>query len=301
MGRVLSTVDIGSNTAHLLVGDVEPGSIRKICDESEWLSLGEVVGRQRSIPLPLQEALITTLSTFQKKARDENAELIYVFATEAIRRAANGAEVLKRVQQSCGLKVEVITPQREAELGLRGTLLDSGSSSFLLVEVGGGSAQVSTCTKKRIRREVSLPLGTGTLIAQLGLSSPCDYVHLKRTQRAVQEALECADLFEESSCLVACGGVARGLWRALHPDGDRKLHLHELDYLIWATQRLTVAQITQRFQVKQKRASTLLPGAVVFKQILERAGQEEMTVSRYGVREGALLEMAQGKVQAWPV
>jgi exopolyphosphatase/guanosine-5'-triphosphate,3'-diphosphate pyrophosphatase len=296
MGRVLATVDIGSNTAHLLVADTESGCVRKIRDATNWLSLGEVVGRLRSIPDPLQVTLIRTLTDYKLLAEEQGAESIYVFATEALRSAGNSADVLSRVEKETGFRVELISGRREAELGLRGTLLDSGAASFLLVEVGGGSAQVAQCTRKRIKEEASLPLGTGMLIAKMGLTSPCDYAHLKRTQRFVQEALDQADLLDDMGPIVASGGVARGLWRALHPDGDRVLNVEELNYLIWATQRLSGEEICQRFQVKPKRALTLLPGAIVYRQILERTGQEEVTISRFGVREGALLEMSEGRI-----
>lgn len=285
----------------MLVAETGDGSVRKLVDDSNWLSLGEIVGRERTIPPNMQEALIRTLNGYQKLASDQKAEGIYIFATEAVRAASNSREVLKRIEQACGLKVEIISGQREAEFGLRGVLLDSGFSSFILAEVGGGSAQVAQCSRKRIKSEASLSLGTGTLIAKLGLSCPCDYAHLKRTQRLVEETLATAEVLEEGGPLVACGGVARGLWRALHPDGNRILHVEELNFLIWSTQRLTSDQIVQRFQVKPKRARTLFPGAVVYKQIMERSGQEEMTISRFGVREGALLEMAEGKVSAWRV
>lgn len=281
----------------MLVAETESGSVRKIRDETNWLSLGEVVGRMRAIPGPLQDTLIKTLVDYKNYAKEQGADSIYVFGTEALRAAANSAEVLKRVQESTGLRVELISGRREAELGLRGTLLDSGAASFLLVEVGGGSAQVAQCTRKKIKDEVSLPLGTGMLIAKMGLTCPCDYAHLKRTQRFVQQALEEADLLDDAGSIVASGGVARGLWRALHPDGDRVLNIEELNYLIWSTQRLDVDEIGSRFQVKPKRAQTLLPGAIVYRQILERAGHEDMTISRFGVREGALLEMSEGRIR----
>jgi exopolyphosphatase/guanosine-5'-triphosphate,3'-diphosphate pyrophosphatase len=301
MGQVLAAVDIGSNTAHLLVAEIEGKAIRKIADESEWLSLGEVVGRLRSIPIPIQENITRTLANFKRLASVSNATSIYAFATEAVRKAANGKEVMDRVEQATGIQVHIVNSHREAELGVRGTLVDMKASKCFLADVGGGSAQVAACSGARIREQVSLPLGTGTLIAQLGLTSPCDYAHLKRIQRTVHEHLENADLKREARPVVACGGVARGLWRALHPDGDLVLHMHELDYLIWATQRLTAEQIVERFRVKAKRAVTLLPGAVVFKQVLELASQDEMKISRFGVREGALLELAEGKIQGCPL
>lgn len=301
MPRILATADIGSNTIHLLVAEVEDGSVVKILDASEWIGLGEIVGRMRCIPAPAQEPLIRTLREYRKSAAENGAEKMYVFATEALRTATNGQEVVKRVGAAAGIKPDLITSKREAEFGFQGASIDVGGSDFLLVDMGGGSAQFSRCSRKRVKDSASLPLGTGTLNAKLGLSSPCDYAHMKRMQRSIEDAIKELSVFDGAPMVAGCGGVVRGLWRALHPDGSRVLHLQEIEYLIWATQRLTVDEIVNRFQVKPKRAQTLLPGAILYKAILERSRHEEITVSRFGVREGAILEMDQGKVQGWPV
>lgn len=302
MGRVLSAVDIGSNTVHLLVGEIGEKSIRKLHDESDWLMLGEIVARQKEVPKVTQTQLLATLTHFKKVSKETKSEGMYVFATEAIRRAANSKELLRKVVEETGLEVEIVSGRREAELALKGVLLDTErAGSILLCDVGGGSAQLALCQHKRIAEEASMPLGTGTLIARLGLTSPCDYVHVKRIERAVDETLSESAVFAEVDGIVACGGVARGLVRALHPDGDRELRLEEFHYLIWATQRLTPEAIKARFNVKAGRAATLLPGAIVFSKVMERAQKTSMTVSMYGVREGAIGEMAGGKVPLCPV
>ena len=100
---------------------------------------------------------------------------------------------------------------------------------------------------------------------------------------------------------MASGGVARGLWRALHPDGEKRLHRAELEYLAWSVQRLTIDRAINRFGVKAKRVGTLLPGAMVYLALMERFDLTEMSVSEFGVREGAILEMARGKVEACPL
>jgi len=150
VGRILSAIDIGSNTVHLLVGEVNVDGVRKIQDSSEWLSLGEMVGRDRIISPALQQQLVLTLNTFKQLASENGAEGVYVFATEAIRKSSNSKEVLKLIQKATGLTVDVVSGRREAELGLRGALLDTRSASFLLADVGGGSAQIARCTKKRM-------------------------------------------------------------------------------------------------------------------------------------------------------
>ncbi|MFN3962110.1 MAG: hypothetical protein ACK4NQ_03940, partial [Fimbriimonadaceae bacterium] len=60
--------------------------------------------------------------------------------------------------------------------------------------------------------------------------------------------------------------------------------------------RLTTSLISQRYQVKPKRAETLLPGAVLFRSLMERLSVTTMEVSAYGVREGAIAEMLEGRL-----
>lgn len=300
MPQVLASADIGSNTVHLLVAETENGHMGRIGDTNEWISLGEVVGHQKKVPAALADRLIKTLDTFRKHAATLGATGIYVFGTEAIRRATNQTQVLEAIRVATGIKVDIISGQREAELGLRGAWLDcSFNEPFVMIEVGGGSAQVASCTVEngmpKIVEESSLPIGTGMIIARVGLDGPCDDVQFDRLEDYVEVALSAAPATQDKR-VIACGGVARGLWRALHPDGEREIFLEELDYLIWSTRKLTLDVIVDRFAVKPKRAATLLPGAVVYRSLLMKCGMQSLTVSRFGVREGAILEMADGKI-----
>lgn len=299
--RILASADIGSNTVHMLVAEVENGQISRIGDTNEWISLGEIVGLQKKVPQSLTDRLIKTLDSFRRTAASQGAEGLYVFGTEAVRKASNQKQVLSAIQLATGVKVEIITGEREAELGLRGAWLDCyGTGPFVMTEVGGGSAQIAQCSVDSkgipsIQKDVSLPLGTGTLIAELALGAPCSDDSYKKLVKTIEKALGAVDL--SAKRVVACGGVVRGIWRALHPDGDREIAIEELDYLIWTARRLALDVIVDRFQVKPKRAATLLPGATVYRTVLEKAGQERMTVSRFGVREGAILEMAEGLIK----
>jgi exopolyphosphatase/guanosine-5'-triphosphate,3'-diphosphate pyrophosphatase len=299
--RILASADIGSNTVHLLVAEVDGDQVSRLGDTNEWISLGEIVGREGKIPDALADRLIKTLDTFRRQAASQGAEAIYVFGTEALRRASNQERVLKAVRVATGIKVDIISGPQEAELGLRGAWLDcEGPGPLVMVEVGGGSAQVALCTvdkkgQPKIEHEVSLPIGTGTLIAHHNLAAPVGdevYAALQAEIEARFAELPSIDAVR----MIACGGVARGLWRALHPDGEREMAAAELDYLVWSARRLPQAIIGDRFSVKPKRAATLLPGATVYRTLMRRYGFNEFTISRFGVREGAILGMAKGSI-----
>ena len=297
---MLAAVDIGSNTVHLLVAEAESGGVRRICDENEWLNLGEIVARSGEVPLPLQDQLINTLSSYRSMAKQEKAEKFYVFGTEAMRRAANTKKVLKRIKAEVGVEVDLVSGQREAELCIAGILVDSDEADEMIVaEVGGGSAQVAFVKNQALVDDASLPLGTGTLAAKHALSFPCSKKKLADLTEHIRKELSSGAPHPTVGLVVASGGVARGLWRTLHPDGEREILMEELNYLIWATQRLSLGQIEGRFSVKPRRATTLLTGALVYREVLERYCQNRMLVSRFGVREGAVIELSRGGIKGW--
>ena len=296
MTRIFAAADIGSNTAHLLVAATDGELVMRIDNYNEWIGLGELVARKGEVPKEQTEQLVQTMSEFRRVAKSRGASALYVFATEAIRKARNADSVLKKIAQESGVKVEIIPPDREAELSLRGIGLDTRNlGADLMFEVGGGSVQVGRIGKKGFSEEQSLPLGTGRVIAESGLVYPTPE-HAQRAARTyIERTLERLTLEPKGSLAVVTGGVARGLWRVLHPDGDKAIVREELDYLIWAASRLPIDRMVSRFSVKSKRASTLLPGAMVYRALMDRFGLDSIVVSEFGIREGAILEMAGGK------
>lgn len=297
MTRIFAAADIGSNTAHLLVAATDGELVMRIDNYNEWMGLGEIVARKGEIPRDNVEQLGQTLAEFRRVAKSHGAGGLYVFATEAIRKARNSDVVLKKVQGESGVKVEVIPPRREAELSLRGIGLDTRNlGADLLFEVGGGSAQIGRIGKKGFEQEESLPLGTGRVIAESSLTYPAPALARQAAETYISRILERGTIVGEAKIAVACGGVARGLWRALHPDGEKTITREEIDYLIWSTSRLPIDRMVSRFSVKSKRASTLLPGALVYRALMDRFALPQFVVSEFGIREGAILEMAAGKV-----
>lgn len=276
------------------------GELKRIENQSEWIALGQIVATEGCVPDETLEHLLRSLKSFKRIAKQRGSESLYVFATEAIRAAANHDQVVARIKKELALQVDIITPSREAELSLLGTSLDCGfGPSRLLLELGGGSAQIARVDYDNVVESVSLPIGTGRIVAETNLRYPV----IPGQSEAIEAILEAQLHHVELSrtpvfrSVICSGGVARGLWRALHPDGDNHLHRRELEYLEWATERLTVTKIGQRFGVKPKRAATLYPGAVIFGHLMDKFGAVSMLVSEFGVREGALLEIHRGRIK----
>ena len=299
MTRILAAADIGSNTAHLLVAATDGHLVMRIDNFNEWIPLGEVVARTGEIPKEIVQQLVLAVKEIRRIANSKQAESLYVFATEGMRSALNHRSVLKKILDETGVKVDVITPRREAELSLSGMLLDTRNyGAEMMFEVGGGSAQIGRVSKNKMVEEESLPLGTGRIIAESGLRNPCPDYALSAAINYIDSVLSGSHIEGAASIGVASGGVGRGLWRALHPDSEKVIALEELDYIVWSCTRLPTDRIVARFGVKQKRAGTLLPGALVYRALMRRYGLRDLAVSEFGIREGAVLEMSAGKIKS---
>ncbi|MBS1701647.1 MAG: hypothetical protein JST12_08300 [Armatimonadetes bacterium] len=299
MVRTYAAADIGSNTAHLLVAATDGELVMRVDNLNEWIPLGEVVTRHGEIPKDVTEMLILAMKEFKRVATSKKVAGFYVFATEGTRMARNHRSVLDKIQKETGVKVEVISPETEAQLSFRGVLLDTRNiGAEILFEVGGGSAQIALIDDDKILEQVSLPMGTGRVMAETGLANPCPAYAMKAAQTYINRRLKDCPLEHQSKVAVISGGVGRGLWRALHPDGEKVLHRFELEYLLRVVESLSTDRISSRFAVKPKRAGTLLPGCLVYLALMERFGVEECVVSEFGVREGAILEMSAGRISA---
>ena len=191
MVRTFAAADIGSNTAHLLVAATDGELVMRVDNLNEWIPLGEVVTRYGEIPKDVMEMLILSMREFKRVATSKKVAGFYVFATEGTRMATNHKAVLDRIQKETGVKVEVITPAMEAHLSFRGTQLDTRNhGAKILFEVGGGSAQVALIDSENILEQVSLPLGTGRVVAETGLTNPCSDTALKAAQTYIQRKLQ---------------------------------------------------------------------------------------------------------------
>ncbi|MGI8924337.1 MAG: hypothetical protein ACR2HJ_09930 [Fimbriimonadales bacterium] len=298
MSGTFATADIGSNTVHMLIAQTDGRAVVRLDNDSQWLGLGEMVANTGVIDKAKTQELVTALSSFRKLAAARKASQLYVFATEAVRRAKNHNETLTFIRSKSGVNVQIVSPEREAELAIRGAMLDSyGEMPTTFFDVGGGSAQVVRIDGSARTDFHSLPLGTGTLRANAQLEDRPNPDSIKRLDRIIEKTLAPVEGHSPSKRLVGCGGVARGLVRALHPDGDRWIHRYELDYLQTSLANLSSTEVSRRFDISPTRASSLLPGVAVISKLMGTVGIDKILVSEFGIREGAILGLAEGSIE----
>lgn len=174
-GPVYAALDLGTNNCRLLVARSAADGFKVIDSFSRIVRLGEGVGATGRLSDAAMERTLDALGVCARKMRRRGVTSSRLVATEACRRASNGAAFIRRVQDQTGLALEVISHDEEAALAVRGcaTLLDPGARRALVFDIGGGSTELTWLDLTgsggvEVLGWTSLPHGVVTLAERVG-------------------------------------------------------------------------------------------------------------------------------------
>ncbi len=150
-GDIYGALDLGTNNCRLLVARPADGGFRVIDAFSRIVRLGERLEATGELAAEAMERTLEALAICRAKLDRRGVTRFRGVATEACRRARNGADFLARVRAETGLVLEIIGPAEEARLALAGCapLLAQGSDRALLFDIGGGSTEVLWLERSR--------------------------------------------------------------------------------------------------------------------------------------------------------
>ncbi|HZC18444.1 MAG TPA: hypothetical protein VE225_01925 [Rubrobacteraceae bacterium] len=287
-----SVIDVGSNTIHLLVGEVKDGVILPVTAEKVSARLGsgvDATGRIEEARIPVAAEVV---KLFAQLAALNGAFETTVLATSAVRDAENGPVLVEEVRKKAGLEMCLISGDEEAILGFRGALcaLESDfprEAPALVVDLGGGSAQlILGDIEAGPDKQVSLPLGSNRLTERYVKHDPPELKELETLRETVLGVLPRWSLPEETA-VVAIGGSARAILRL----AGHKLTAEDLRKLAVKISTRPSAVLARDEGLAPERARVLPAAITTLAAVLEHFGRSSITVVRGGIREGAVLSM----------
>ena len=289
-----SVIDVGSNTIHLLVGEVDGSEVLPVTGEKVSARLGAGVEKKGKIEPGRLELAAEAIGLFAKIAALNGVAEPTVLATSAVRDAQNGPELTERVRELTGLKMRLISGEAEAALGFRGAVSAVGASwegPALVVDLGGGSAQliVGEASSGPLM-QVSQPLGSNRTTERFVENDPPKKKELRALDEHVREMMPGWGLSQRVS-VVAVGGSARAMLKitqdSLTVERMRRLALEISDR--------PSAVLAREHGLAPERARVLPAAITTLAAILEHFDRDSLTVARGGLREGTLLTLAEGK------
>jgi exopolyphosphatase/guanosine-5'-triphosphate,3'-diphosphate pyrophosphatase len=284
----LGCIDIGSNTTRLLVADSDGRQLIWIHQERSFTRIGHELFEQGRIGPAKIDDVVAVVRAQLQTAREHGASQVQAVATEAIRSAANGTELVQAIQDATGLTVEILSGEEEARLafvGVAGTLEQPPPGELGVVDVGGGSSElVVGSAPNRVRWWASIGIGSGALAQVCLCSDPPTPRELAVARTLIAGQFERLEV-PRPAAAVAVGGSATSLARLAGPVLDAA-GLGRALALLSATRS---TEIARRFAIDPERAQ-LLPGGLLILEAVAEAFGAALRVGRGGIREGVLLE-----------
>lgn len=298
--RRIGIVDLGSNTARMVVYGYEPGEWFRLIDEiREPVRLGEGMGKGNLLAPAAIDRAAAALKLYAHFAAATSLDPPRVIATSALRDAANADLFFDRVRP-LNLIIDVLAGPEEAAAGVRAVANSFALGDAWVMDLGGGSAQISRMNHRLFEGGGAYPLGAVRLTESCFSRDPPRRSDVGALEEKV--AGELGDVAEamrlDSAPLVAMGGTIRNLARAVqkrenYPLGRLHgffLHRSQLDKLMDRLLRLPVSKRRRIGGIHPDRADVILAGGLVYRWLLHNAERDGLWISGYGVREGAFLE-----------
>jgi exopolyphosphatase/guanosine-5'-triphosphate,3'-diphosphate pyrophosphatase len=326
--RAYAALDLGTNNCRLLIATPSPGGFRILEAYSRIVRLGDGLSKTGKLSDEAMERALTALRTCAEKIRRRKVGRMRAVATQACRSARNGRAFVDRVAQETGIRLKIIPPREEAQLSVAGclNLLDRSARAALVIDVGGGSTELSWVdlgdpglefdrrdqhpSNTPIRAWLSIPIGVVTLAEMFPEPAPGDAAWFREM---VEEVKARIGGFTQADSLRPHfdGGHAHlvGTSGAITSLAGLHLNLTRYDRSrvdgLWMTRDqcedaadrlLTLAPHERAAQpcIGPDRSDLVLAGAAILQAVQELWPCARVRVADRGLREGLLMSLMSG-------
>jgi exopolyphosphatase / guanosine-5'-triphosphate,3'-diphosphate pyrophosphatase len=296
-----AAIDVGSNAIRYVLAEfIGPDQWVQLESERLAVRLGkDVFTEERRFTPETMTLGLEAMNHIRRRLDDLGITHYRAAATSAVRESRNGGEFVRRIRRESGIHLETISGSQEAHLVWRavGSRFPFGKHRWFLVDLGGGSVEVSVVNREGILWSESHTLGSVRLMQAVAEDAPDKgdyreilerYVHGFKIPRAVSKWQPVGTL--------ATGGNIEALARLGKAPTERSgvatLKLDVLRDVLEEVAALSYEERIEKMGLRDDRADVIVPAAVVYERIAELMGTDEILVPGVGVREGILLDLA---------
>jgi exopolyphosphatase/guanosine-5'-triphosphate,3'-diphosphate pyrophosphatase len=322
-----AAIDIGSNSCRLKIARVVAHRLKTLHEDREVTRLGTSVFETGLVSPEAMALTLKALKRFQRAVQAHGADQIRVVATAAMRDARNAQAFVTWAKAETGWTIEIISGLEEARLIHRGVMTNEpgAAGKCVLVDVGGGSCEITLSEHKRIKETVSLPLGAVRLTQEFipddppseeGLARMKQFIarELRRAHRRIQPGVvplviatsgTAAALAEAHSVLVkpepkaalkkgaakTAGLAGRSGSKVVRNVSADITTQRQVRQLATKLRKMSMAQRSAVPGIGPKRAEIIVAGAFVYAELLETFDLAGFRYSDLGLRDGILAQL----------
>ena len=293
----LGIVDMGSGSARLVVYQFERQRWYRLTDEiREGVRLGEGFAASGRLSDAAVDRALDALKLYTDYASATELGKLLVIATSAVREAANRAEFLSKLKDF-NLEFVVLSGEDEARYGALAVANSFSLPNAWVMDLGGGSAQLSRLEDRVFQGGAAYPLGYVRMTEQFLKQERTSDNEVRDLEKFAKLTLgkTLRQLERNPSPLIAMGGTIRNLAKAVQKSENYPLDMlhgyfltrQKLEALIERLLELPASERSKISGIHVDRADAILGGALVYRTVLREANLEGVFISGQGVREGA--------------
>lgn len=295
----LAAIDIGSNAARLLINDVitlPDGKIDfvKLALVRVPLRLGFDVFETGNISEHKTDQLIKTIQSYKLLLDVYETKHLKACATSAMRDATNAKDILKKVKEKAGIEIEVISGADEATYIYENHVAENMSAleSYLYIDVGGGSTELTFFTDGKLMAKESFDIGTIRLLK--GRVAESSWEEMKNFIRTKTKG------YHHITCIGSGGNINKIFSLSKRKEG-KPLQLDLLRNYYKEFSSLSLAQRMSLYKLREDRADVIVPALLIYINVMRWAEADEIYVPKIGLADGLIHilydEVANAKVK----
>ena len=298
----IAAIDIGTNSLPMIVCRIRPDLSFEVVDrEKDMVRLGAGGLDGRQLAEPNMSAAIQTLSKFTRIASSHGVDEIIATATSAVREAANGPDFVAAVRRAVGLRVQVISGAEEARLIHMAATYSAhvGKRAAIVVDIGGGSTEITVGTSERIYAGRSFKLGVIRLTERFVTTDPISDRDRRRLTRHVRNQAgafltqlanrRLKRVIGTSGTILSLGALAADK-RSGDDLRNLRVSANALSRLSRPLTSLPLDELLQLPHMDPRRADLAPAGALLLDAIVSGLRADEITLCDYALREGLVLD-----------
>ncbi|TVY07432.1 Ppx/GppA family phosphatase [Paenibacillus cremeus] len=297
----IGIIDIGSNSIRLAIYEQRKnGAYRVISEFKESARLSGRIAADGSLPPSEIERLISTLMHFKRICLAHGVEKCRVAATAAIRNATNSQEIVDQLSRATGFPIEILSGEDEARIGFLGMAHTMDIPDGFLVDIGGGSTEVSLFREGKRLRSMSFPFGAVNTTRKFAPNGEFQEEQLRSIRAMAEQAFAQEPWIKEASGLplVGLGGAIRTLCKinqrkkkySLQTTHNYIISAADMDELVHWLTKLSGEKRKKVDGLAKDRHDIIVPGLLILHTLFQATGAKHYVVSGAGLRDGLFFE-----------
>jgi exopolyphosphatase/guanosine-5'-triphosphate,3'-diphosphate pyrophosphatase len=299
----IAILDLGTNTFHLLIAEINENSPELIFQETIAVKLGEGGMRDGMINVSAFDRGVSAIRQFKTSIDHYGVFQIKAFATSALRSASNSEDFIKKILTETGIKIEIIDGNREAELIFSGvrSAINMKDQSSLIMDIGGGSVEFIICDQDQIFWKKSFDIGAARLMELFHKSDPISESNINELHSNLNSVLIDLkiqlDMYKPKQLIGSAGAFETF---ASMVDPDFKIQFEKPEFNIDLDKFEKISKFIIGSNHEERAVTAGIPGVrvdmivvatLLTRYVLNLYEFKILKLSTYSMKEGILFEM----------